>query len=164
MGAEQQRLKELREQHEQQRATERSSCPEAAEFAEQEQRPEVLSPRKTPRQRDGKDKAEDVVLSPRTRKALRRVCPHALRSKRLQRRLNAAASAPSLPTLPETRGPLRPQRSRSEGFMSSVITGAAEDWLLQEAHAKDAARRLNIADPSIPVGTTSFEMRRRAQH
>ena len=161
MASEQQRLKELREQ---QRAAERSSCPAAPESAEQEQRPEVLSPRKTPRQRDGKDEAEDVVLSPRTRKALRRVCPHALRSKRLQRRLNAAASAPSLPTLPETRGPLRPQRSHSEGFMSSVITGAAEDWLLQEAHAKDAARRLNIADPSIPVGTTSFEMRRRAQH
>ena len=62
----------------------------------------------------------------------------------------------------ESLRPFRPQRSRSEGFMSSVITGAAEDWLLQEAHAKDAARRLNIADPSIPVGTASFEMRRRA--
>ena len=48
--------------------------------------------------------------------------------------------------------------------MSSVITGAAEDWLLQEAHPKDPARQLNIADPSIAVGTTSFEMRRRAQH
>jgi len=158
VASEQQRLKELREQQE---AAERSSCPAAPESAEQEQRPQVLSPRQRCEEKDG----EDVVLSPRTRKALRRVCPHALRSKRLQRRLNAAASAPSLPTLPETsRGPLRPQRSRSEGFMSSVITGAAEDWLLQEAHAKDAARRLNIADPSIPVGTASFEMRRRAQH